>query len=1050
MPESPNPTAGSDAPADPEPHSVLRIAQRAKLDPNLLYEAVIELSNEGLLTAGCVNHAARILLTQLGLPAYFFRHISKDALKRVLRAIGTNMQRKDGEFVLRGAVAEVQFDVDGGVQVRIATAQTHDRMETVLNPVMAGHRVEYYFGREHQYYTYIIRPDPCPEIAELKPGASAFAFAGPSASAEMPRVTRERYESFLRRVLGSVVPLIEVTKSERTRETRIMLRDDFNRSTVPVIRRMLDDLGITLGRAYWETFCNPAGRMESICSLYLQGKPAATRLRQAVDQLHALLAIQPNDLDQLYVGGALGLDEYLFALNAFAFVHSFIHTNLPADRDIMEGLGRPDLRDAMAKRVFDSNRAEYTRKVILNTMLGQPGLLKQLHEIFSRRFDPRRRAAASGRTVTRALETFNRRVAIAFLDDKTACDIFTFMGRLITDTLKTSFYKTRKRSFAFRLAPAILDPLAFPGKVHGVFFVNGFYAVGTHMRADDIARGGVRLVRVTPANYETELDNMPMLNYVLGPVAQRLKHKDIAESGAKGVIVPHLEYARDGLSATLDFTEGVMDLIQPSGEIVDYLGKPEMIFFGPDEGTASFMDAVAQRARERGYKHWRTITTGKSIGIPHDVYGLTRDRHVFGLLPHGEKGTELQIEGVSKLITRDTARICAQLSGKIATSGMTTMGVMASLRTLLDHVGLKEEQVNLMMTGGPDGDLGANQIQSFKGRICLLVDGGSVLFDPVGLDKKELTKLAFARHTQPRLNSLAYPAAKLSRRGFRVPRAPGRFTLPDGSRVEDGNFFHRNFLTDPRSRHCIAAANIQAFVPCGGLKDTVNAGNVRDFLAVFRELRVIVEGANVFFDDTAREVIARESAILQVKDSSANKGGVTSSAIAEVLTAFLLGDDYEHVLVENAKTRTRLIREVLDLVATNAVAETRMLLALYAKEKTPLHKLSTRTSEELFALQAKLHEKLGSLLARKEIVNGVLRAYIPAVLVERLGMTKVLRTFNTTELKPYRDAILTKKLAAMALYRHAARWEEWQRELQTDVVAACRELLRGTRRDPTP
>ena len=78
-----------------------------------------------------------------------------------------------------------------------------------------------------------------------------------------------------------------------------------------------------------------------------------------------------------------------------------------------------------------------------------------------------------------------------------------------------------------------------------------------------------------------------------------------------------------------------------------------------------------------------------------------------------------------------------------------------------------------MMTGGPDGDLGANQIQSFKGRICLLVDGGSVLFDPEGLDREELLKLALARHTQPRLNSLAYPAAKLGPRGFRVTRAPG-------------------------------------------------------------------------------------------------------------------------------------------------------------------------------------------------------------------------------------------------------------------------------------
>ncbi|MBI5394093.1 MAG: NADP-specific glutamate dehydrogenase GdhA, partial [Verrucomicrobia bacterium] len=342
---------------DQKPDSVLLIAQQAGLEPNLLYEAVIGLSNEGLLTAGCVNNAARILLTQLGLPAYFFRHISKDALKRVLRAIGTNMQRENAEFVLRGAVSEVRFDVDGGVQVRIATEQTRDRMEAVLNAVMAGHRVEYYFGHEQQYYTYIIRPDPCPEAAELKPGASLFAFAGPSASAEMPPVTRRRYEDFLLKSLVSVVPLIEVSRSDRTRETRIMFREDFGRSALPVIRRMLEDLGIRLTRAYWETFRNPVGRMESVCSLYVRGTPAAARMRQALGRLQALLAVQPNELDQLYVDGALSFDEYLFALNAFAFVHCFIHKNLPADRDIMTGLGRPDLRDAMARRIFDSNRA---------------------------------------------------------------------------------------------------------------------------------------------------------------------------------------------------------------------------------------------------------------------------------------------------------------------------------------------------------------------------------------------------------------------------------------------------------------------------------------------------------------------------------------------------------------------------------------------------------------------------------------------------------------------------------------------------------------------
>ena len=95
------------------------------------------------------------------------------------------------------------------------------------------------------------------------------------------------------------------------------------------------------------------------------------------------------------------------------------------------------------------------------------------------------------------------------------------------------------------------------------------------------------------------------------------------------------------------------------------------------------------------------------------------------------------------------------------------MGVMSCLREVLKHVGLPEEETRLMMTGGPDGDLGANQIQSFRGRICLIVDGGSVLFDPAGLDRDELLKLAVARHTRPRLDSAAFPPAKLGRASCR-------------------------------------------------------------------------------------------------------------------------------------------------------------------------------------------------------------------------------------------------------------------------------------------
>lgn len=60
--------------------------------------------------------------------------------------------------------------------------------------------------------------------------------------------------------------------------------------------------------------------------------------------------------------------------------------------------------------------------------------------------------------------------------------------------------------------------------------------------------------------------------------------------------------------------------------IVDRYGKPEILFLGPDEGTAEFMDWASEHAKMRGASFWKAFTTGKSQrlgGIPHDLFGMT-------------------------------------------------------------------------------------------------------------------------------------------------------------------------------------------------------------------------------------------------------------------------------------------------------------------------------------------------------------------------------------------------------------------------------------------
>lgn len=42
------------------------------------------------------------------------------------------------------------------------------------------------------------------------------------------------------------------------------------------------------------------------------------------------------------------------------------------------------------------------------------------------------------------------------------------------------------------------------------------------------------------------------------------------------------------------------------------LQKEEILFFGPDEGTADLMNWASNHARQRGAPFWKAFTTGKS------------------------------------------------------------------------------------------------------------------------------------------------------------------------------------------------------------------------------------------------------------------------------------------------------------------------------------------------------------------------------------------------------------------------------------------------------
>ncbi len=128
---------------------------------------------------------------------------------------------------------------------------------------------------------------------------------------------------------------------------------------------------------------------------------------------------------------------------------------------------------------------------------------------------------------------------------------------------------------------------------YGVIFVHGRRFNGFHVRFRDIARGGLRLVTPhTPEQLALESARQYDECYGLA-FAQQLKNKDIPEGGSKAVcLIAQSEFSDLGKKFIMRksvkaFTDSLLDLIVDTPEtreaVVDFLGKKEVLYLGPDE-----------------------------------------------------------------------------------------------------------------------------------------------------------------------------------------------------------------------------------------------------------------------------------------------------------------------------------------------------------------------------------------------------------------------------------------------------------------------------------
>lgn len=525
---------------------------------------------------------------------------------------------------------------------------------------------------------------------------------------------------------------------------------------------------------------------------------------------------------------------------------------------------------------------------------------------------------------------------------------------MVDYTLKTNYYRNNKTAFCFRLDPVYLDQVPyerkdkFPELPFAVFFMKGLCFIGFHIRFRDLSRGGLRTV--FPDRMEqmiAERNNVFSECYHLA-YTQNKKNKDIPEGGAKGVIFLepyerlyseeeiyqqeleeseinpdeikeklttfHKEQKLEYLYQTQrSYIESFLSLINcdPEGKllpksIVDYYKKPEYIYLGPDENMYNPMiEWIAAYSKHYGYKPGGAFISSKpGAGINHKEFGVT------------------------------------------------SLGVNVYMEEVLKFIGIdpKTSAFTIKMSGGPDGDVAGNQMYNLyrfypkTAKLLATIDVSGTIFDPVGLDLEIMTQL-FKESKPIRF----YPPEKLHEGGFlldirskREQTAYAHQTLcwrkRNGKLIEDwlsGN--EMNHLL----RHNVHQVKANIFIPGGGRPRTLNENNFKDFLDETGRptAQAIVEGANLYLTPWARRSLEKMGVII-IKDSSANKGGVTCSSF-EVLASLALSEE------EFLKEKPTLVAEILEIIKIRSYQEAQLMLKTHAESQALLTDISEWISERI-------------------------------------------------------------------------------------------------------
>jgi len=767
-----------------------------------------------------------------------------------------------------------------------------------------------------------------------------------------------RYFVEFEKIKNDFLPEVSLSVTSDKSEYRFMISFDefYYKKSFSALSSIFIKFGVPVTRSYL-SMSKSKERNLITASYYIPAKVKRNVVDKILKKLEEALVLPDTKINKSLINKGFSLDA-LFFLNSFSeFAHQFLRTKdsvVEVIKDLIKN--NEELKYSFTEFQMKVEHEMFAMRTIQEIIVNYAQYSELLYDFFNEKFNPQknnRKITSVKRKLENFLKTERNEIVV---------NIFNTGIMFVENIVKTNFYKEKKSAIGYKLNPKFLDKSGIEELPYSIYFFYGMDFKGYHVRFQDIARGGVRIVKSrTKEEYLKNSDYNFLEVYNLA-FTQEKKNKDIPEGGSKGIILPYYKNKNYEI-IFYSYVDAMLDLMLKDKNIItDYDKEEDLIFLGPDEGSADFMDWAALYAKKRGYKYWRSFTTGKSDkigGISHIEYG------------------------------------------------MTTTGVHEYVLQLLKRLNIKENLITKVQTGGPDGDLGSNEILISKDKTIAVIDGSGVAYDPQGLNRQELKRLA-KKHI-PIVN---FNKKFLSNNGFVVSVNENNLKLNGFPGIHSGLELRNNF-------HFLVSADL--LLPAGGRPRTIDVGNWKNIFTDSGKLRYkyIVEGANLFITQPAR-IKLEKSGVVLFKDSSANKGGVTSSSL-EVLSSLVLDDDvFEKLMCRHDNSipefRKNYVKCIIDVIKKNARREFNVLWTENKHSGEPVSILSDKLSELIIRISNVL--KQSKIIKQKNIREYFFGNFLPEILPEKKSIKTILKELP----EKYINAVVSKEVASFFVYNTGIYW----------------------------